>query len=70
MLQVMSILLQTYCSPKYLYYLLPCQAKKVRESDGSLRKEILIPKVSDFERCWNAEICRLNCVSWMQGSSQ
>ena len=28
-LQVMSILRQAYCSPKYLYYLLPGQEKKV-----------------------------------------
>ncbi len=35
-LQVMSILRQAYCSPKYLYYLLPGQEKKVREPDGSL----------------------------------
>ncbi len=30
-LQVMSILRQAYCSPKYLYYLLPGQEKTVRE---------------------------------------
>ena len=40
-LQVMSILRQAYCSPKYLYYLLPGQEKSVREPDGSLRKEVL-----------------------------
>ena len=28
-LQVMSILRQAYCSPKYLYFLLPGQEKKV-----------------------------------------
>ena len=33
-LQVMSILRQAYCSPKYLYYLLPHQEKVVR--DGGL----------------------------------
>ncbi len=37
-LQVMSILRQAYCSPKYLYYLLPQQEKLVRDPDGSLRK--------------------------------
>ena len=52
LLQVMSILRQAYCSPKYLYYLLPGQEKKVREPDGSLRREVLISDVADFERRW------------------
>jgi len=55
-LQVMSILSQSYCSPKYLYYLLPGQEKKVREPDGSLRKEVLVPDVGDFERRWNEAV--------------
>jgi hypothetical protein len=56
LLQVMSILRQAYCSPKYLYYLLPGQEKKVREPDGSLRKEVLVPDIADFEQCWNAAV--------------
>ena len=55
-LQVMSILCQAYCSPKYLYYLLPGQEKKVREPDGSLRKEVLVPSVAEFERRWHAAV--------------
>ena len=55
-LQVMSILRQAYCSPKYLYYLLPGQEKKVREQDGSLRKEILVPDVLAFEKGWNEAV--------------
>lgn len=51
-LQVMSIIRQGYCSPKYLYFLLPGQEKPIRESDGTLGKEILIPDVSDFEKRW------------------
>lgn len=56
LLQVMSILRQAYCSPKYLYYLLPGQEKKVREADGSLRKKILVPNATDFERRWNQAV--------------
>lgn len=52
-LQVMSILRQGYCSPKYLYFLLPGQEKSIREPDGTRRKEILIPSVKDFEKRWN-----------------
>jgi len=51
-LQVMSILRQAYCSPKYLYFLLPGQEKKVREPDGSLRKEVLIGDISEFQTRW------------------
>ncbi len=51
-LQVMSILRQAYCSPKYLYYLLPGQEKKVRDVDGSLRKEVLVRDIAEFEQRW------------------
>ena len=55
-LQVMSILRQGYCSPKYLYYLLPGQEKKVRDVDGSLRKEVLITNISEFAKQWDAAV--------------
>ena len=56
LLQVMSILRQAYCSPKYLYYLLPGQEKKVREADGSLRREVLVADVADFRRHWSEAV--------------
>ncbi|MCC6458309.1 MAG: DUF262 domain-containing protein [Caldilineaceae bacterium] len=52
-LQVMSILRQNYCSPKYLYYLLPEQERTVRNPDGTRRKEVLVPTIQDFEGRWN-----------------
>lgn len=55
-LQVMSILKQGYCSPKYLYYLLPGQKKQVRDKDGKRKTEILIPDVHEFEKRWDAAI--------------
>lgn len=55
-LQVMSILRQAYCSPKYLYFLLPGQPKTVRDPDGSLHNEVLIPTVGDFEAHWAAAV--------------
>ena len=55
-LQVMSILRQAYCSPKYLYYLLPGQEKKVREPDGSLRKEVLVRDIAEFETLWHQAV--------------
>lgn len=55
-LQVMSILCQAYCSPKYLYYLLPGQEKQVRTDKGELRKEILIPDAETFTSRWNKAV--------------
>ena len=55
-LQVMSILRQAYCSPKYLYFLLPGQEKPIRDPDGTRRKEILVPDIHDFEDRWNAAV--------------
>lgn len=55
-LQVMSILRQAYCSPKYLYFLLPGQEKKVREADGSLRKDVLVRDISEFEARWSEAV--------------
>ena len=69
-LQVMSILCQAYCSPKYLYYLLPGQARKVREPDGSLRKEVLISSVEEFERHWHEAVDGLKCATDLLQQSQ
>lgn len=55
-LQVMSILRQAYCSPKYLYFLLPGQEKPIREPDGTRRKEILVPDIQDFENRWDTAV--------------
>lgn len=55
-LQVMSILRQAYCSPKYLYYLLPGQKKQVRDSSGSRSSEVLIPDIEDFRSRWNSAV--------------
>jgi hypothetical protein len=55
-LQVMSILRQGYCSPKYLYYLLPGQERQVRDPSGVLRKEVLVPDTADFSRRWQQAV--------------
>ena len=58
-LQVMSMLKQAYCSPKYLYYLLPGQEKTVRNADGTMRKEVLIPTTAEFETRWQEAVSAL-----------
>ncbi len=55
-LQTMSLLKQGYCSPKYLYFLLPGQEKTVREPEGSRRKEILIGDITEFETLWRQSV--------------
>ena len=52
-LQVMSILRQGYCSPKYLYFLLPGQEKPIRDPDGTRRKEVLVADTTAFTLRWN-----------------
>lgn len=59
-LQVMSILRQAYCSPKYLYFLLPGQEKTVRDADGSFRKEVLVNDVAEFQREWEEAVDALS----------
>lgn len=51
-LQVMSILRQTYCSPKYLYHLIPGSRRQVRGLDGALQSEVLVADTLEFERLW------------------
>ena len=55
-LQVMSILRQGYCSPKYLYYLLPGQEKVVRDAKGALRKEVLVKAPPEFKNLWQEAV--------------
>lgn len=58
-LQVMSILRQAYCSPKYLYFLMPGQEKQVRDPDGTRHKEILISDVDEFRMLWEQAVTAL-----------
>lgn len=55
-LQLMSILRQAYCSPKYLYFLLPGAERTVRDGEGTLRREVLVSSIADFERRWRAAV--------------
>ena len=58
-LQVMSILRQGYCSPKYLYFLLPGQEKPIRDPDGTRRKEVLVADTSAFTHRWNDAVAAI-----------
>ncbi|MDG0866379.1 DUF262 domain-containing protein [Candidatus Lucifugimonas marina] len=58
-LQVMSIVLQSYCSPKYLYFLLPGQLKPIRHSDGRREQEILVQSTDEFRDLWDKSVSSL-----------
>lgn len=53
--QVMSILEQTYCSSKYLYYLVPEAIKTVKDG-GSKKQIVLINNKEEFESKWMAAV--------------
>lgn len=55
-LQAMSIMLQSYCSPRYLYYLLPGREKQVRDPDGTRRQETLVRDVDEFRKRWDQAV--------------
>lgn len=55
-LQVMSILRQGYCSPKYLYNLIPGSQRQVRGQDGALRSEVLVADTIEFKNLWNEAV--------------
>lgn len=58
-LQVMSILRQSYCSPKYLYFLLPGHEKPIRDPGGTRRSEVLVATVEEFEERWTQSVLAL-----------
>lgn len=57
-LQVMSILEQSYCSPKYLYYLIPGQARKVRKAEGA-QSRVIVRDSGHFEKLWHSSIAAI-----------
>lgn len=58
-LQVMSILRQSYCSPKYLYFLLPGHEKPIRDPDGTRHSEVLVATVEEFKERWTQSVLAL-----------
>lgn len=55
LLQTISILKQSYCSPKYLYYLVPGSKRKIKVN-GQIVENILIPSKDDFTELWKDAI--------------
>jgi len=55
LLQTISILKQGYCSPKYLYYLVPGSKRKIKVN-GQVVEDILIPSKEHFVELWKDAI--------------
>jgi len=55
-LQVMSILKQAYCSPKYLYYLVPNSEKTIKLPDGSKEEITLVKSEEEFRQKWDEAV--------------
>lgn len=55
-LQVMSILEQSYCSAKYLYYLVPEAIKTIKKPDGTKEKVVLVQDTNDFLKRWEVSV--------------
>lgn len=51
-LQVMSMIKQNYCSPKYLYFLLPDHKKAIRDADGQRSDTVLVKDAGEFRELW------------------
>lgn len=61
-LQVMSILRQSHCSPKYLYYLLPGIERKTRREDGTFERQVMVATAEDFHVRWNTAVGALEAA--------
>jgi hypothetical protein len=59
-LQVMSILEQTYCSAKYIYYLVPEAVRTIKKADGSKEQIVLINDKDEFISKWKYAVEALN----------
>lgn len=55
-LQVMSLLRQSYCSPQYLYYLLPGVERKTRNPDGSYERQVMVATAAEFHQRWDEAV--------------
>lgn len=59
-LQVMSILKQIYCSPRYLHYLVPGEKKTIKKPDGLKEQIVLVKDKEEFESKWNEAVEIIN----------
>ncbi len=56
LLQVISILKQGYCAPKYLYYLVPGASKPIKGKGGLRTTDTLVKNKDEFIDLWNLSV--------------
>lgn len=59
-LQVMSIMRQIDCSPKFLYYLIPERVRTYRDRGGSSGSEKIVESKEHFETLWDQAVMALH----------
>ena len=62
LLQVMSILKQVYCSPKYLYYLIPDKKQKFQDHNEHPSPKFLFSNDSEFKQSWTEAVDSMKSV--------
>lgn len=55
----MSLIRQSYCSPQYLYFLLPGVERKTRSSDGTFDRQVMVVDADDFHARWHNAVSTL-----------
>jgi len=67
LLQIMSIIVQEQCSPKYLEYLIPRRVKRVKDHNGTYSKKILFESNDQFINNWTEAVGLIqNAIKYMQ----
>lgn len=69
-LQVMSMIKQNYCSPKYLYFLLPDNKKIIRDADGQRSSTILVRDAAEFLALWKTSVDCIEASLKLIGNAQ
>lgn len=59
-LQVMSIIRQSVCDPKFLYYLIPERSRSFRAGGGATTDRIIVESRSDFLDLWDKSVAALD----------
>ncbi|WP_299100902.1 DUF262 domain-containing protein [uncultured Winogradskyella sp.] len=59
-MMVMSMIKQNYCSPKYLYYLVPKEVKKIKNKEGKFEYQTLIENKEAFNSLWDTSVTAIH----------
>lgn len=70
LLQVISMLLQEYASPKFLSYLVPGAVKKEKDIHGQKQEKVLLSDSNHFSEYWNRSVnLTMQAMKYLQNLS-